>query len=77
MVDSMVNMLEITPALLRRCLHDHGVPWEFKLEQSRNVFRRELCGVTLMLLPRPYAASADGDTSVLTPRGTSWLGSAR
>ena len=38
MVDSMVNMLEITPALLRHCLHDHGVPWEFKLEQSRNVF---------------------------------------
>ena len=37
-VDSMVNMLEITPALLRHCLHDHGVPWEFKLEQSRNVF---------------------------------------
>ena len=24
--------------------------------------RRELCGVTLMLMPRPYAASDDGDT---------------
>ena len=31
--------------------------------------RRELCGVTLMLMPRPYVASADGLLSVLTPRG--------
>ena len=37
MVDPMVKLLESTPALLRHYLHDHGVPWEFKPEQSRNL----------------------------------------
>ena len=54
MVDSMVNMLEITLALLRHCLHDHGVPWEFKLEQSR-----ETCS------SRALRSGADADAATL------------